>query len=716
MSVQEQLQKEFNLQAGQVDQVIQLIDSGNTIPFIARYRKEATGNLDDQLLRELAERLQALRALQERQAEVCRLIEAQGLLTAELAAAVGQARTLTEIDDLYRPYRPKRRTRASAARERGLQPLADLLLEQPADETVLRGLADTLVRGNPDLTDFAAAMAGAQDILAEQIADDAWVRRRLRMLIYQEGVLETKGKTDEVTVYETFYQYSESVSRIAGHRLLAINRGEREKILSVKITLPPEMPVFILKGRLIRHESAAEPWLTEVAEDAWKRLLLPSLETEIRNELTEKAEIQAVHVFAANLRSLLMQPPIRGRRVLGLDPGYRTGCKLAVVDATGRVLDTGVIYPTPPHNKIKEAGEMVCRLVRQHQIDLAAIGNGTASREAELFIGSLIRDEQLPLRYLMVSEAGASVYSASKLGAEEFPDYDVSLRSAVSIARRLQDPLAELVKIEPRSIGVGQYQHDLNSRHLDDSLRGVVEDCVNQVGVDLNTASPSLLSYVSGLSTAVARNIVSWRDRNGPFSARKNLHLVPQLGPRAFEQCAGFLRIPGAAELLDNTSVHPESYEPVYQLSRLLKLPPSPELAATARKQDCAALAKSLGLGELTFMDILAALEKPGRDPRDDLPQPTLRQDVLELKDLRPGMVLQGVVRNVADFGAFVDIGVHQDGLVHVSEMSDQYIRNPLSLVRVGQPVTVRILQVDPVRKRISLTMKNLAQPAAREE
>ncbi|MEA4889487.1 MAG: Tex family protein [Clostridiaceae bacterium] len=716
MSVQEQLQREFNLQAWQVDQVMQLIDAGNTIPFIARYRKEATGNLDDQLLRELADRLQALRALQERQTEVCRLVEAQGQLTAELAAAIGQARTLTEIDDLYRPYRPKRRTRASIARERGLQPLADLLLAQPADEAALHLLADTLVHKNPDLIDFAAAIAGAQDILAEQIADDAWVRRRLRMLICQEGVLETKGKTEEVTVYEPYYQFSESVSRIAGHRILAINRGEREKFLSVKITLSPDLPVSILRGRLIQHESAAASLLAQVAEDAWKRLLQPSLETEIRNELTEKAEIQAIHVFAANLRSLLLQPPIRGRRVLGLDPGYRTGCKLAVVDATGRVLDTGVIYPTPPHNKIKEAGEIVSRLVRQHQVDLAAIGNGTASREAELFISSLIREEQLPLRYLMVSEAGASVYSASKLGAEEFPEYDVSLRSAVSIARRLQDPLAELVKIEPRSIGVGQYQHDLNNRHLDDSLRGVVEDCVNQVGVDLNTASPSLLSYVSGLSAATARNIVAWRDRNGPFSARKNLHLVPQLGPRAFEQCAGFLRIPGAAELLDNTPVHPESYDPVYQLSRMLKLPPSPALAAAARKQDCAALAQSLGLGELTFMDILAALEKPGRDPRDDLPQPTMRQDVLELKDLRPGMVLQGVVRNVADFGAFVDIGVHQDGLVHVSEMSDQYIRNPLSLVRVGQPVAVRILQVDPVRKRISLTMKDLIQPAAREE
>ena len=690
----------------------QLIDAGNTIPFIARYRKEATGNLDDQVLRDLSERLQALRALEERKSEVGRLIEAQGLLTDEIKRQIEQAVTLTDVDDIYRPFRPKRRTRASIARERGLQPLADLLLAQPADGAVLKRQAAQLVNPAKEVPDEAAAFAGAMDILAEQTADEAWVRRSLRRLLLRDGLIESKGKTKETTVYESYYDYTEPVARIAGHRVLAINRGEREKILTVKVSVSTDQALGLIQSWLIRRESAAKPWLVQVAEDAWKRLLLPSLDTEVRNELTEQAEMQAIRVFAANLRSLLLQPPIRGRCVLGLDPGYRTGCKLAVVDATGRVLDTGVIYPTPPHSQTREAAATVSKLVLKHHIDIVAIGNGTASRESELFISSLIREEGLPLRYLMVSEAGASVYSASKLAAEEFPEYDVSLRSAVSIARRLQDPLAELVKIEPRSIGVGQYQHDLNSKHLDESLTGVVESCVNQVGVDLNTASPSLLSYVAGLNTTVARNIVSWREKHGPFPSRQTLLQVPHLGPRAFEQSAGFLRIPGASEPLDNTSVHPEAYGQVHALSRLLGVPASPELAARARLQPVRDLAARLNLGELTFQDILDALARPGRDPRDDLAQPTLLSDVLDIKDLKPDMVLQGVVRNVADFGAFVDIGVHQDGLVHVSELADRFVRNPMDVVSVGQPVTVRILQVDPVRKRISLSMKGLGQPA----
>ncbi|HBP37272.1 MAG TPA: RNA-binding transcriptional accessory protein [Clostridiales bacterium] len=712
MTISALLEKEFSLQTWQVENILQLIDAGNTIPFIARYRKEATGNLDDQVLRELADRLQILRNLEDRKSEVRRLIDEQNQLTAELDRQISQATTLTELDDLYRPYRPKRRTRALIARESGLQPLADLLLSQPGDEASLHRLAGQLVRPDQGIPDAESAFAGAMDILAEQVADEAWVRRSLRRLLQRDGTIESKCKTAETTVYEAYYQYAEPVARIAGHRVLALNRGEREKILSVKITLPPEQPLAVIRSWLIRRDSAASPWLLQVSEDAWKRLLAPSLETEIRGELTEQAEAQAIRVFAANLRSLLLQPPIRGRRVLGLDPGFRTGCKLAVVDATGRVLDTGVIYPNPPHSQVQEAAAVVSGLVLRHRVDLVAIGNGTASRESEAFISGLIREKGLPLRYLMVSEAGASVYSASRLAADEFPEYDVSLRSAVSIARRLQDPLAELVKIEPRSIGVGQYQHDLNNKRLDESLQGVVESCVNEVGVDLNTASPSLLSYVAGLNASVARNIVAWREKNGPFLSRQTLLQVPHLGPKAFEQSAGFLRIPGAREPLDNTSVHPESYERVHALSQMLKTPPSPELAEQARRQSAKELAARLGVGELTFLDILDALARPGRDPRDDLPQPTMRSDVLDLKDLRPDMVLQGIVRNVADFGAFVDIGVHQDGLVHVSELADRFVRSPMEVVSTGQAVTVRILQVDPVRKRIALTMKGLTQPA----
>jgi uncharacterized protein len=711
MSVHEQLKHEFSLSEQQVEAVVNLIDTGNTIPFIARYRKEMTGNLDDQVLRRFYDQLMTLRALQERREAVYRLIDDQGQMNPDLASALARTKTLAEIDDVYRPFRPKRRTRALLAQERGLAPLAELLRSQPADAERLRRLAGQLADANSELAGVDDALAGARDIIAEQVADDAWIRRRLRQMLLQDGILESKAKTQEVSVYEPFYSYSEPVARIAAHRILAINRGEREKFLSVRLVLDPEKAVAIVRSRLISRESAAEAELARTAEDAWKRLLLPSLETEVRHELTAQAEHQAIDVFAANLRSLLLQPPVRGHCVLGLDPGYRTGCKLAVVDATGRVLETGVIYPTPPQNRLREAGERVTALILNHHIDLAAIGNGTASRETERFLSDLIREHNLPVRCFVVNEAGASVYSASELAAAEFPEYDVTLRSAISIARRLQDPLAELVKIEPRSIGVGQYQHDIGGSRLDDTLRGVVEDCVNQVGVDLNTASAALLTYIAGLSAGVARRIVARRERSGAFRSRRELLQVPQLGPRTFEQCAGFLRIADAAEPLDNTSVHPEAYDQVYQLSRLLQTPPSAALAEKARRQDITRLAGQLGLGELTFTDILTALAKPGRDPRDDLPQPTMISEVLELTDLKPGMTLQGIVRNVADFGAFVDIGVHQDGLVHISELADHYVRHPLAVVQTGQAVRVRILQVDPVKKRISLSMKDLEQP-----
>ncbi|MCK9251448.1 MAG: RNA-binding transcriptional accessory protein [Clostridiales bacterium] len=708
MNIEKVLQEEFSLPEMQTRQVISLIDSGNTIPFIARYRKEQTGNLDDQVLRRFAEKLDQLRALTERQEDVLRLIEEQGKLTAELSQAIRQASTRAEIDDLYRPFRPKRKTRASAARAQGLQPLADLLASQIASEASIRDLACQLALAPEGPADEAAALAGACDILAEMLSDDAWVRRRLRRLLQNQGQIVAEGRTKETTVYSAYYAYSEPVRSIPGHRVLAIDRGEREKVLSVRVAIDPEEPQALLKGRLVSRPSAAQAWLEQSAADAWKRLLLPSLETEVRNELTAQAQEQAVQVFAANLRSLLLQPPVRGHSVLGLDPGYRTGCKTAVVDPTGRVLATGVVYPTPPRSQTAEAARTLTGLIAKHQVSLIAIGNGTASRETELFVRDMIHDQKLSVRWFVVNEAGASVYSASELGAAEFPDYDVSLRSAISIARRLQDPLAELVKIEPRSIGVGQYQHDLQAKKLDESLRGVVEDCVNQVGVDLNTASAALLAYVSGISPSVAAQIVAFREANGPFRSRHRLLAVPKLGPMTFQQCAGFLRIPDAVQILDNTPVHPERYERVEQLSARFGQPPSPRLAEKLLQQDLSRLAAEFDVGLPTLKDIIEALQKPGRDPRDDMPQPLLRADVLELEDLKPGMVLRGVVRNVADFGAFVDIGVHQDGLVHVSELSDRFVRHPLSVVQVGQAVTVRVLQVDAVRRRISLSMKNV--------
>ena len=714
MSMIEMLRTHFQIQDWQAENVMALIDAGNTIPFIARYRKEMTGNMDDQLLRQFEQKLQSLRALTERRAEVCRLIEEQDQLSEALRLKLEQAKTVTEIDDIYRPFRPKRKTRGSVARDRGLQPLAELLLQPEADFKQIMQLAGQLAGKTEDVPDADSALAGSKDILAEQLSDNADLRSSLRTILFRDGTIHCRiPDKDEAasSVYAMYADYTEPINRIPGHRILAINRGEREKQLSVRVELAAELAVRLITGYLPRHNTELLALFQEIAEDAWKRLLFPSLTTELRSSLTERAEEGAMDVFAENLRSLLLQPPIRNRVILAVDPGFRTGCKIAIVDQTGRVLDTGVIYPTPPHNQTDRAGSIVLGHIEKFQVNLIAIGNGTASRETERFIGRLLNDQGIRIPYLLVNESGASVYSASPEAAAEFPDFDVSLRSAVSIARRVQDPLAELVKIEPRSIGVGQYQHDMSQKKLDDELRGVVESCVNQVGVDLNTASAALLTYVAGMNTTTAKNVISYREKNGAFKSRRALLDVPRMGPKAFEQSAGFLRIPGAAEILDNTSIHPEAYKPVYALSLMLECPPSPELARKARQQPSQLLADRLGLGLLTYQDILDALARPGRDPRDDLPQPTLRSDVLEIEDLQPGMVLQGVVRNVADFGAFVDIGVHQDGLVHISELADQFVKRPMDIVRTGQAVNVSVIQVDAARKRISLTMKGIKQP-----
>jgi uncharacterized protein len=716
MNLTQRIATEMNLEARHVGSIIELIDAGNTIPFIARYRKEMTGSIDDQVLRALADRLQALRTLEARRVEVARLVEEQGKTTDAFAEALAHAQTLTEIEDLYRPFRPKRRTRASMARDKGLEPLAMLLMLQDAamnPETAALPFVDP----EKGVADVAEALQGARDILAEQISDDAEIRRNIRDVVLRDGVVTVSAKKEEDSPYRMYYQFQEPVARIAPHRVSAIDRGEREEWLQVKILMPEDR---ILGGMLrtvlkpgTDGSSPAGKQVTQAAADAWQRLVAPSMENEIRNTLSEMASEQAISVFAKNLGGLLMQPPIRAKAILGLDPAFRTGCKLAVVDGTGAVLYTGVIYPTPPQSRVEESEKVVAALIARHDIEVVAIGNGTASRESEKFVADLLRKLTRRVHYVMVSEAGASVYSASKLAAEEFPEFDVSLRSAVSIARRLLDPLAELVKIDPKAIGVGQYQHDVNAKRLDEALSGVVEDCVNRVGVDLNTASPSLLSHVAGVNATVASNIVAYRQENGRFASRKQLKKVKKLGDKAFEQCAGFLRIPGGEDLLDNTGVHPESYAAVKKLLTLAGLDAkslNPAALATlplwARQRGLARTAEEIGVGEPTLADILTELAKPGRDPRDELPKPVLSSEVLEMKDLKPGMMLTGTVRNVADFGAFVDIGVHQDGLVHVSELSDRFVRNPMEVVTVGDVVTVRVLSVDSVRKRISLSMK----------
>lgn len=713
MDILKTLQQEFQIKPFQVENTVKLIDEGNTIPFIARYRKELTGSLDDQILRELSERLIYLRNLDEKRQQVKKTIEEQGNLTEELARKLEGAGTITEIEDLYRPFRPKRRTRATIAKEKGLEPLAELIWGQtllfPIEEHA-RGFLDQ----EKGVETIEEAISGAKDILAEKISDDADIRKLLRTETAKKGILTVKAADEtKESVYEMYYNYSEPVKSIAGHRILAVNRGEKESFLTVKIEMETNELLERLSAKIINKQSQTAQLLQEVIEDSYKRLIAPSIEREIRNDLTEKAEENAIKVFAANLKQLLLQPPIKDKVVLALDPAFRTGCKIAVLDQTGKSLETTVIYPTPPQNKTEEAKKKLKSLIEKYKVEVIAIGNGTASRESELFVAELLKEISEKVYYIIVNEAGASVYSASKLGAEEFPDYDVALRSAVSIGRRLQDPLAELVKIDPKSIGVGQYQHDMNQKHLGEALGGVVESCVNSVGVDLNTASPSLLSYVAGISGAVAKNIQKYREENGKFQSRKELLKVAKLGPKAFEQCAGFLRIPESSQVLDQTGVHPESYRAAEQLLKdfgyTLEDIKEKRLHNISKKVvHPEETAKKLGIGLPTLQDILKELEKPGRDPREELPAPILRSDILDMEDLTPGMILRGTVRNVIDFGVFVDIGVHQDGLVHLSQICDRFIRHPLEVVSVGDIVTVKVLNVELAKKRISLTMKGI--------
>lgn len=711
-----QLIQEFKLKPFQVQNTVKLIDDGNTIPFIARYRKEITGELNDQVLRELHERLVYLRNLEARREEVRRHIEEQGKLTDEISKALDKAVTLQEIEDIYRPFKPKRRTRATVAREKGLEPLARVIFVQDIMKGNIEDIAAPFVDAEKGVETTADALNGAMDIVAEEVSDNAEFRKAIREMFFMSGVLNSQAKKEEDSVYRMYYDFKEPILKIAKHRVLAINRGEKEEFLQVKITVPDEQIVGYLKANTVRKpRSITSEYVERAVEDSYERLIFPSVEREVRNELTELSEEQAMKVFAENLRHLLLQPPVKGRVVLGLDPAYRTGCKIAVVDDTGKVLNTTVIYPTPPQSKVDEAKKVMKYLIEKYDVDIISIGNGTASKESEIFTADLLKEIKKKIYYMVVSEAGASVYSASKLGAEEFPDFDVALRSAVSIARRLQDPLAELVKIDPKAIGVGQYQHDMNQKRLGESLGGVVEDCVNSVGVDLNTASPSLLSYISGINSSIAKNIVEYRESNGKFKARNELKKVKKLGDKAFEQCAGFLRIPEGKNILDNTSVHPESYEAAEKLLKIMgytledvRLKKLGNLKQEVEKKDIAKIAAEIGVGVPTLRDIVNELLKPGRDPRDELPKPVLLSDVLHLEDLKPGMVLTGTVRNVADFGAFVDIGVHQDGLVHISELADKFVRNPMEVVAVGDIVKVRVLDVDVQRKRISLSMKGV--------
>ena len=706
------LQEELGIGRGQAEAAVWLMDEGNTIPFIARYRKEATGSLDDAVLRTLHERLLYLRNLEDRKRQVLASIDEQGKLTEELKKQIEEAAALVTVEDLYRPYKPKRRTRASIAQEKGLAPFADEIalqsLRRPLEET-----AQAYISEERGVADAAEALAGARDILAERISDNAEFRTHIRSLTMKQGLLQAEARDETAqTVYETYYHYEEPLKKTAGHRILALNRGEEEKALTVRIEAPEDQILTYLKKRVnTRQNPYTGPLLEEAAEDSYRRLIGPSIEREIRSQLTEDAQEGAIRVFGKNLEQLLLQPPVTGQVVLGWDPAFRTGCKLAVVDATGRVLDTVVIYPTAPQNKVREAKEVLKKLIRKYHVTLISLGNGTASRESEQVIAELLKEIPEPVRYVIVNEAGASVYSASKLASEEFPEFDVGQRSAASIARRLQDPLAELVKIDPKSIGVGQYQHDMNQKRLGEALEGVVESCVNRVGVDLNTASAPLLEYVSGISRVLARNIVTYREENGACVRRSQLLKVSKLGPKAYEQCAGFLRIRDGEEPLDGTSVHPETYPAARALLERLGYRMEDlragGLAGISRKiGDYGKMAAELGIGEITLRDIAAELEKPGRDPRAQMPAPVLRSDVLEMKDLKPGMVLKGTVRNVIDFGAFVDIGVHQDGLVHISQMTDRFIRHPLEAVSVGDIVEVRVLAVDLAKKRISLTMK----------
>lgn len=714
MDIIKTLADELSIGRHQAEAAVKLIDEGNTIPFIARYRKEATGSLNDEVLRTLDERLKYLRGLQDRKKQVIATITDQGKMTAELERQILSAATLVAVEDLYRPYKPKRRTRAAIAHEKGLEPLADLILLQAVKEPVEQAAA-SYISGEKGVETAEDAVQGAMDILAERISDNAVYRTWIRNMTMNKGLLQSAAKDESVkSVYETYYNYEEPVKKAAGHRILALNRGEGEKILSVKVVpLVDQIVGYLEKQVITRDNPYTSPVLKTVVKDSYDRLIGPSVEREIRSEITEKAEEGAIRVFGKNLEQLLMQPPISGRVVLGWDPAFRTGCKLAVVDSTGKVLDTVVIYPTAPQNKVAESKKILKDMIHRYNISLISVGNGTASRESEQIIVELLKEIKEPVQYVIVNEAGASVYSASKLATEEFPKFDVGQRSAVSIARRLQDPLAELVKIDPKSIGVGQYQHDMNQKNLGAALEAVVEDCVNKVGVDLNTASASLLEYVSGINKTLAKNIVAYREENGVFKTRKQLLKVAKLGPKAFEQCAGFMRITGGEEPLDGTSVHPESYGAAKKLLETLGYREEELIRGgipgiSRRIRDYREMAEEIGVGEITLRDIAGELEKPARDPRDEMPRPVLRSDILEMKDLKPGMVLKGTVRNVIDFGAFVDIGVHQDGLVHISQMTDRYIRHPLEAVSVGDVVEVKILGVDLEKKRISLTMKGV--------
>lgn len=735
MNIAEQIRTELGVRRSQVDAAIRLIDEGNTIPFIARYRKEATGGLNDEQLRTLNERLTYLRNLDEKKEQVLSSIEEQGLLTDELKKSIEEAVTVTAVDDLYRPYRPKKKTRASVAKEKGLEGLATYIYLQNADRPI-EDEAGKYVDDKKGVADVKEAIGGAMDILAEMISDDAAYRTYIRDITYKEGVLVSKkretsekartkeqttgvastGKkndgTDDRNVYEMYYDFEESVAKIQGYRVLAINRGEKEKVLTVKVNAPEEEILRHLEGLIIRQPNVyTTPLLKEVIRDSYDRLTAPSVERDIRNELTERAEDGAITVFGKNLTQLLMQAPVSGHTVLGWDPAFRTGCKLAVVDRTGKVLDTKVIYPTAPQNKVEEAKKELKSLIKKYGITLISVGNGTASRESEQVIAQLIKEVDTPVKYVIVNEAGASVYSASKLASEEFPEFDVGQRSAASIARRLQDPLAELVKIDPKSIGVGQYQHDMDQKKLSGSLEGVVEDCVNKVGVDINTASAALLQYVSGISRTIAGNIVAYREKNGRFVTRRDLLKVDKLGPKAFEQCAGFLRIPDSDNLLDRTGVHPESYDVTERMLKSLNISLEDiknDPGLLNKISDIKRLAESLNVGEPTLKDIIEELKKPGRDPRSEAGGPILKADVMSMEDLKPGMRLKGTVRNVIDFGAFVDIGVHQDGLVHISKLSDRYIKHPLDVVSIGDIVEVEVESVDIVKKRISLNMKGL--------
>lgn len=710
MNINKIIADELSIKLSQVDAAVKLIDEGNTIPFISRYRKEATGALNDEQLRNLYDRLTYLRNLEEKKATVLSSIEEQGLLTDELKAQINDAMTMVVLEDLYRPYRPKRRTKASIAKEKGLEGLANIILLQMTKKP-LNEEAKAYLNPEKEVNTIEDAINGAKDIIAENISDDADYRMWIRKYTFNNGSIVSKAKDEKAeSVYEMYYDYSEAVKKVPGHRVLAINRGEAEKVLTVKISVDEEQIIKYLESKVIvNNNENTTPSLKEAVADAFSRLIFPSIEREIRNELTEKAEDSAINVFGKNLEQLLLQPPVSGHVVLGWDPAFRTGCKLAVVDATGKVLDTTVIYPTAPQNKVEESKKTVKALINKYGISLISLGNGTASRESEVIIADIIKEADSHVEYAIVNEAGASVYSASKLATEEFPNFDVGQRSAASIARRIQDPLAELVKIDPKSIGVGQYQHDMNQKKLSDALTGVVEDSVNKVGVDLNTASAALLEYISGINKTLAKNIVEYRETNGRFKNRKQLLKVPKLGPKAYEQCAGFLRILNGENPLDATSVHPESYEITNKLLDKLGFSVSDiknGLKLSDMIKDKKKLSSELSVGELTLSDILKELEKPGRDPREDSPKPALRSDVLSLEDLREGMILKGTIRNVIDFGAFVDIGVHQDGLVHISQICEQYIKHPLEKVSVGDIVEVKVLSIDMAKKRIALTMR----------